>query len=169
MGCIEKNFRLDLTFPTPSYVKFLNYLTTVSKLWKTGILPLRQGCRITIASGFRGQRHRNIKQFNKLLWGGETVWCWVLRPVALARTIRGFAQRAIVHRPSLTPRVARGAFPGGAGTTDENWSACYILRRIYRPCFEGQAEGGNRRTSRHSHRIPIGRFSQRSPREAGAD
>ncbi len=137
------------------------------KLRKTGLLLMRTGCKNAFAGGRTGQRRRNIRRFNKLLWGGGTVWCWVLRPAALARTVRGFAQRAIVHRPSLTPWVARVSFPGGAGTRDENWSACYILRRNCRPCFEGLAEGGNRRTSRHSIRIPIGRFSQRSPREAG--
>jgi len=140
----------------------------MSKFWNTGLLLMRTGCMNAFAVGRTGQRHRNIMQFNQLLWGGGTVWCWVLRPAALARTVRGSAQRAMVHRPSLTHGVARGSFPGGAGARDENWSACYILRRICRPCFEGQAEGGNRRTSRHSIRIPIGHFSQRSPREAGA-
>jgi len=138
------------------------------KLRKTGLLLMKTGCKNAFAGGRTGQRRRNIMRFNKLLWGGGTVWCWVLRPAALARTVRGFVQRAIVHRPSLTPWVARGSFPGGAGTRDANWSACYILRRNCRPCFEGRAEGGNRRTSRHSICIPIGRFSQRSPREAGA-
>ena len=41
------------------------------------------------------------------------MWCWVPRPMALAPTVRRFAQRAIVHRPSLTPRVAQGSFLAG--------------------------------------------------------
>ena len=105
--------RLEPRWRTGASKKNPNYCTTVSKLWKTGLLLMRTGCKNAFAVGRTGHRHRNIMQFNKLLWGGGTVWCWVLRPAALARTVRGFAQRAVVHRPSLTLWVARGSFPGG--------------------------------------------------------